>query len=307
MSGRWWPVPRAGWIFLLASVLCPRIHAQMLRIVPDTEDPLILRFDPAFIARNGVKSISGQSHVKRDNEPMRLRNEVTNHRFGPEGRIAHENISFGRRGTGLDTTSVNYVYDAHGALVERLRNDLNGHYMLRNEVDSAGRPVRETYIRIENLGSDRYLLVPGTLTTISDERFAYRTINDTATRKTYFNDRGLPYREQTWSTDRLGYVRTIADHYLITERRGSTTFRYDEKGRLAERIERPDLRETRTTTHTWTYDKADNPLTCDVKHDGRPVRHIEYLYEEHTMLLKAVLTKETDTGMIHVMRYTTQR
>lgn len=281
--------------------------AQILRIEAGTGDPMVLRFDQAFIARNHVKGISGQAHVKRDNEPMRARSECTQYRFSPDGRLTYNNTSYGRPGSGSDTASITYNYDARGFLTEQLRNDLNGYYALRDEVDPEGRPVRETYVRIENLGTDRYLLIPGTLTTISDERFTYTTVNDTAVRKTYLNDRGLPYREQTFCKDRYGYLRAVHDRYVITERRGLITFSYDEKGRLAERVEQADLREQHIIRHTWRYDAAGNPITCDTWHDAQQTRHTEYLYEELTMLLKATLTKELGTGMINIMRYTTER
>lgn len=293
-------------LFLLA--LGPwTLHAQMVYVEAGTDDPATLRFAPVFIARNKVRSVSGQAHVKRDNEPMRPRHERVHYRFDPQGALTYGNNSGGRPGTGLDTASVAYRYDTGGHLVERLRNDLNGHYLLRNEVDAEGRPLRETYLRVENLGPDRYQLVPGATTIISDETFTYATVNDTAWRKTFVNDRGLPYREQTFSKDRLGYLRAIRDHYLITGRRGIITFDHDERGRLRTRTERPDLGSTRITEHQWTYDAAGNPLTCDVSLDGKPKKHTEYLYEESTMFLKATLTREQDTGLIHVMKYSVER
>lgn len=292
---------------LLLLLLPAPLAAQVLRVEAGTDDPMALHFDPAFIARNRVTSISGQASVKRDNEPIRPRSERVLYRFGPDGRLTHHDRSFGRPGSGLDTASVAYTYNAQGTLTEQLRNDLNGYYALRDELDAEGRPVREVYVRIENLGSDRYLLQPGAITTISDERFSYATVNDTAWRKTYLNDRGLPYREQTFCKDRYGYLRSIQDRYVITERRGTIAFRYDEKGRLIERIEQPDLREPHTIKHIWRYDAAGNPVRCDLWHDDRQVSHTEYVYEETTMLLKAVLTQDLDTGMIAIMRYTTQR
>ena len=94
-----------------------------------------------------------------------------------------------------------------------------------------------TYVRIENTGSDRYHLVPGVRTVISDEEHRYTAINDTAWTCTYLNELGLPYREQVFQRDRWGYLRTIDDRYIITGRRGRITFRYDEKGRPVERID----------------------------------------------------------------------
>ncbi|MFT3884784.1 MAG: hypothetical protein QM724_04945 [Flavobacteriales bacterium] len=293
--------------FLSAAALCLAANAQQLRIEPGTDDPMVLHFDPVFIARNSVKAINGQAQVKRDGEPMRVRNERISYRFNADGRPAYDDRSFGRPGSGTDTSSVTYTYDGLGRLVEQLRNDLNGYYALRYELDQEGRPVRETYVRIDNIGTDRYHFVPGGTTAISDERFTYATLNDSAWRKTYLNDRGLSYREQTFTKDHYGYLRTIQDRYIITERRGSISFRYDEKGRLVEREERPDLREPRTMKHTWSYDQAGNVMTCDLWHGDRWMKHTEYLYEEGTMLIKALLTKDQETNVIQVMRYTTER
>jgi hypothetical protein len=52
---------------------------------------------------------------------------------------------------------------------------------------------------------------------------------------------------------------------------------------------------------------AGNVVSCDQLKNGKLTRHTEYLYEDGTMILKAVITKDEETGLIHVMRYTTQR
>src|SRR5690606_34724298 len=176
-----------------------------------------------------------------DNEPMRERKERHLYRFDEEGRIIYSNNSFGQPGTGRDTASTIFEYDAQGRQVKRLRNDLAGHFAYTVEHDEQGRPVRETYTRIANLGPDRYQLIPGAGTEISDEHFRYETVNDTVWKKIHLNSLGLPFREQWFTKDKLGYLRSVEDRYLISARRSLSTFRYDEKGRLYERVDRPDL------------------------------------------------------------------
>lgn len=287
--------------------LCTSGTAQMLLITAAGSDPLELRFDPVFIGRNAIAEILGTPMVKRENEPMREKREKHLYRFDDQGRTTYRNNSFGQPGTGHDTASVSYSYDAHDHVIEEAHNDLNGHYLLSRELDASGRVTRETYSRVENLGTDRYHLIPGTRTAISDERFQHETINDTARKVIFLNNAGLPYREQVWCTDRWGYLRTIEDRWLVTGRRGSITFRYDEKGRLAERIERPDLALPAFTRYDWRYDAAGNVLRCELGRESGPVSHTEYVYEDGTMFLKATVTKQLDTGLIHVTRYTTKR
>ena len=59
--------------------------------------------------------------------------------------------------------------------------------------------------------------------------------------------------------------------------------------------------------YRWRYDMAGNVVSCDHFKNEKLMRHGEYLYEDGTMILKAVITKDEETGMIHVMRYTTER
>jgi hypothetical protein len=291
-------------IGLLAAV---QVQAQQLLVPATADEPEELTFNAAYIARQGIRSISGKQMVKREGKPMQEKSEKHLYRFDASGRLIYSNTSFGRPGTGLDTASIGYFYDAKGRLVQRLRNDLSGHFAYEITCDSLGRTVRQAYVRIENLGADRYHLVPGNRSVISDEQMRWRTINDTASSCTWLNELGLPYREQVHQWDRLGYLRTIDDRFLVTGRRGRITFRYDEKGRLAERIDQPDLRQPGTDKRTWRYDAVGNVLYGEHWHDDRLRSHDEYLYDEETMWLKAVLTKEEETNLIHVIRYTTER
>ena len=291
-------------IFLLVVT---QARSQVLVVEPGIDDPMILHFNTAFIQRNNIASISGQASVKRDGEPMRDKSARSYYRFDLNGCTAFTNNSFGKPGSGRDTASVAWTHDAQGRAIEQLRNDLNGHFALRDSLNAIGRVVKQVYVRIENLSGDRYDLHRGRETIISEERFSYETVHDTVLLKTWSNDRGLPYREQLYHTDEWGYLRAIDDHYLITGRRGRVTFRYAEKGRLAERIEQTDLSNPTTTKHVWRYDVAGNVITCDQSRNEKPIRHIEYLYEDGSMFLKATLAKDQETGLIHIMRYTTER
>lgn len=281
--------------------------AQVLRVEATAEDRPQPVFEPAFIARNGITRIVGVPSVKRVNEPMREQQERYLYRFNSEGLPVYSNTSFGRPGSGTDTASVLYTYDDRGRLVNRLRNDLNGFFAVERGYDAAGDPVSETHVRIVNNGRDRYHFEPGERTVISEERFSSRMLNDSTRVRTHQNNLGLPYREQTFRYDRHGYLLSIEDHYVVSNRRGRTTFRYDERGRLVERTLRPDLAQPRETRETHRYDATGNLLETDIHHGDTHVRHEEYLYEESTGFLKARLTKDMDTGMIHVVRYHTER
>lgn len=282
------------------------LNAQTLNVLP-TEDPDLPHFNERFIARNGIKSITGTRLLKRENEPMREQREHYLYRFDERGRLTYSNNSFGQPGTGKDTASTTFTMDEQGRVSRRLRNDLSGHFAYVVERDAEGRVVRETYQRIENLGTDRYNLIPGAVTEISDEHFRHTTVNDTVQRKLYSNDLDLPFREQTFTSDRKGYLIEIEDRYLVSSRRSRTTFTYDDKGRLATRTEQPDLSQPRTIEYRWRYDTAGNVIEAERWNDEKQIYREEFLYEDQTMLLKARLRKDLASGNIHVVKYATQR
>jgi hypothetical protein len=289
---------------LLASCT---VWAQEIIIAPGTEDPTHLRFNEQFIARNGIRLIEGQGQVKRDNEPIRQKSERSSHSFDTSGRMIRSNTTYGRGGAEVDTSFTAYVHDHRGRVIEQQRNDRSGRFAQRDSLDTAGRCLRRTHVRIQEPATGGYSSDRTTETIISDERFVHAVINDTATRTTWHNEHGLPYREQVFHKDQWGYLRAIDDRNIITGRRGRTTFRYDEKGRLAERIENADVSGTTERKHVWRYDNAGNVTLCDAWRNGTQIRHSEYLYEEGTLLLKAIIAKDMETGLIHITRYTTQR
>ncbi|MGV3636806.1 MAG: hypothetical protein ACO1NQ_04070 [Flavobacteriales bacterium] len=292
---------------VLALITAARVGAQALLILPEAGNAHDLHFNPHFIQRNNITTITGQRMVKRDGQPMREQSEKYLYRFNPNGLPVYTNNSYGRPGSGSDTASTTYTYDTAGRIRRRLRNDLNGHFAYDIELDEQGRAIRETYTRVENLGTDRYNLIPGQVTEISDEHFRYEAVNDSTTKKLFTNNHGLPFREQVTTTDKLGYVRRIEDRYLISNRRSRVSFRYDEKGRLVERVEQPDLDRTHITKRTWGYDAAGNVIEGMLWHDDRAMEREEYLYDANTMQLTARLTKDLHSGVIHVVRFTTER
>lgn len=292
---------------LLVTFLGLRVSGQALLILPEGSDVHELHFNPLFIQRNGITAIIGEQLVKRDGQPMREKKEKYLYRFNNAGLPIYTNNSFGQPGSGHDSASTTYTYDTAGRIRRRLRNDLNGHFAYDLELDDQGRVLHETYTRIENLGTDRYNLIPGKITEISDEHFRYEVVSDSVSKKLFTNNHGLPFREQLFIKDRMGYLRSIEDRYLISNRRSRTTFRYDEKGRLVERLEQPDVDATRTTKHTWHYDSAGNVIDGALWHDDRQITREEYLYDEQTMVLKARLTKDLASGVIHVVRFITER
>ncbi len=294
-------------LYMVLVLLSAGLQAQVLLVLPEADEPTMPHFNEQFIARNNISAIHGELMLKKEHEPMRIRKEKYLYRFDAQGRLIYRNSSYGQPGSGRDTASIYLTYDDQGELQNRLRNDLNGHFAFEIDRDEQGRPIRETYSRIENTGNDRYNLIPGATTEISDEHFTYEQVNDTIEKKIYLNSLGLPFREQYFTKDELGYLKSIEDRYLISNKRSRILFYYDDNGRLAERVHQSDLAKDRKTRKIWRYDKVGNVIEGELWHDDVQVDREEYLYEEATMMLKARLTKDLETNAINVVRFTTEK
>ena len=299
---------------LLLHIACLpcALMAQELIVPPGTGDPMELHFNEVFMARNGIMAIEGVRQLKRDGEPIRGKNEWEEFRFDGSGRTVWSGIFFDRNNAATDTSCVTRIYDARGLLCEQRRNDRSGEFAQRDSLDGEGRCLRRTHVRIQGPVTGGLALMRPLETLISDERFSHTVItvppdSESAWRVTWHNEHGLPYREQTFRKDRWGYLRAIEDRNIITGRQGEVTFRYDEKGRLAERIEQADRSTPAFVKHIWRYDNAGNVTLCDSWRNEKQTRHTEYLYEDGTLLLKAILAKDMETGLIHITRYTTRR
>ncbi len=282
-------------------------RAQMLLVEPGADEPELLHFNPAFIVRNGVTAVNAQLWTKRDGRPMQPLDRWFRYRFSTGGQLDRATHMLGNATTGLDTASVLYSYGTDGRLLQELHNDVHGYYALQMEYGPDAHLVRETHVRLGGLTAA--LDGPGadTPTVISDERYTYTALNDTSWRKTFLNDRGRPYQEETYAKDRLGYLRRIETLNLITQRRGLATFAYDGNGRLASQTVQTNLAVPETTTWQWTYDAAGDPLTRDLLRNGTLARHSEFLYAEGTLFLKAVITKNNETGLIEILRMEVER
>lgn len=281
---------------LIIAALLPCVSIGQVLLIDPNGDPGELRFDPVFIQRNHLRTITGDASVKREAQPVRPKDEHYIYRFDANGRLIHHNAAY-KRSWGSDSLAVDLLRDGNGNVLEERRTDVVGRFALRDSLDDHGRPLRRTHVRLTG--------EPPTLTEviISDERYAYVQESDSVMRRTWFNERGLPYREQRTFHDAWGYQRRIEDRNLITGKRGSITFRYSEKGRLAERIEITDLASPNSLKHIWRYDQAGNVTLCDVHRNGVHTRHTEYLYEQGNLYLKAVISKDLETGLIHIVRF----
>lgn len=285
-------------IFLFVAISS---FAQQLLVVPEN-DAAELVWNEKFIARNSIAEITGKLSAKRDGEPIIPQRERYLYKFDLFGRTIYSNTSFGRPGTGSDTASVHFEYDSSGRIIRKMRTDLNGHFEYNMERDSLHRVIRNTYSRIQNLNTDRYLLKPGEITEIYDERFSYQRSGSDLLKRIHLNDQGLPYREDLFRYNENGYLIEVENVYLISRKRTSEQFAYDNRGRLTQRILHSN-RNKKPTRNVFTYDSVGNLVKREVWSGEIKTTKEEFLYNTDTALLSARLTQDVQTGVIRIVKF----
>lgn len=290
-------------LLLLFGAGTPSLSAQILdhplgRYFQD--EPF---FNEDFIRRNDIRKIQAKISTKREMD--RIRNSGTEHyyEFDRKGRLQRQYETYVHHDTVRDTTFIDYRYDMDGRIQRVRRNDLHGFYAYEYRYDEQDRVKKERYLRIENEGPSRYDFDPGESYVIDEERYVYREPNDTMLIQDYYNSQDRIYRRKIHYRDTLGYLQRVSSRYMITHKRGETRYSYDEKGRVIERIEDPDVSDTTKERYRFGYDEVGNLVERNIYRNDALKFHHEYLYRDSTMLLDAEIKKEEETMLITIKRF----
>ncbi len=260
-------------------------------------------FNPSFIRANKIETITAELSIKRESDIIRLANEIVNYQFDRVGRLVQiEKI----RKPGLSSAEVTatiFRYDLDGHLIDRILADTGGATSYRYGYDDEGRIISETCSRMKS-PTDTLLPVGPDRTEIYTEYFSYSKVDDGVKKITY-NSYRKPYKEELFLYDELGYLRENTQRYLMNNRRGKTSFSYNERGLLQYKEVINDLAVDDTTRMEYEYDDAGNLLSALEYHNGKLKRRIEFMYTADHWTLDARLTKVEETQLIRIVRYKT--
>jgi antitoxin component YwqK of YwqJK toxin-antitoxin module len=99
----------------------------------------------------------------------------------------------------------------------------------------------------------------------------------------------------------------VESHLIMSNKRARTTFKYNERGDVVEKFDMRDLTApNKTQWWVFKYDKLGNLLEEDIYRNDKHVYHREVLYDEKTMLLKVLITKDMEANYITILKYNYQ-
>ncbi|MFK7786432.1 MAG: hypothetical protein AB8B56_15030 [Crocinitomicaceae bacterium] len=283
-------------IFLISFLVFGSAHAQVLdnRMGEAfTDKPF---FDEDFVKRNRLKQLNGTYTYKNQGGPMRETKFKHVFEFDRDGRLILTYET--RTDDGTKDTSWNiYEYDEYGFLNLHRKTDEDGFTAVRYTNDSVGRVIKEEYLReIDSNGRTVRTLA------FNEERFVYAEF-DNQTKCTHYNNYDLPYLDEVYNYNDLGYLVSREERIKMTSSVYTYTHEYNDKGKLAAIKKTSNRKSGILEEMTFKYDELGNLIEKRIYRDGEFTTDIQIIYNSKTKLLSAVLTKQVSTGFMTIIRF----
>lgn len=260
-------------------------------------------FNPQFIKQNKIKVITGKLSTKKELETIIERGLIVQYHFDTTGRLIRYLQSFYTGGSKIDTSVVEYFYEK-GNLISKRQNDNYGYYTYTYTYNENGKLVEETYSRETNLLPRKDTFVLAERYIITTNNYAYENPGEGKQKRKLLNSYGRAYQEEVFTTDKNGFLTEIEVLLIVSNKRARTTFKYNERGDVTEKLDTRDLSSSnKSQWWTFKYDKLGNLLEEDIYRNDKHIYHREVLYDEKTMLLKALITKDMEANYISILKY----
>jgi hypothetical protein len=253
-------------------------------------------FNQEFIRENKIHFLNGQFTYKKPGEMMRETKYHYVYEFDSIGRLISSFETRKDDGT-QDTTWNKYVYSNDDYLIEHKKGDGKGFTSTIFEYDDQKKNIKESFVReyIDSLGISQR-------TIMNSEEKTYEYY-DRQTKITVFNSYGLPYLDEFYYYNELGYLIERVQRLKMTSAVLTEKYAYNEKGNIAS-IKTYQLDNEAPSEETlYFYDENSNLLEKHFYRNGVFITEIEMIYNDKSKLLSYVLTRDVATQFIMILGF----
>ena len=253
-------------------------------------------FDSEFIRINNVKSLNGRFTYKKPGDIMRNTEYEYVYSFDSLGRLISTFETRKDDGT-VDTTWNKYIYNNQNLVLEHKRGDGKGFTSTLYSYDEKYRVISESFVR-EYVDSLDVLQ----RTILNAETMKYEEY-DGQVKKTVYNSYGLPYLQEFSFYNELGYLVERTERLMMTSRTSKITYEYNEKGLMSAIKTIVGDQEVPSEETKFLYDEHGNLQDKHYYREGVFITEIEMLYNDRSMLLTYVLTRDVATNFIMILNF----
>jgi len=258
-------------------------------------------FYQEFVRQNKIKSITGNISTKVEMQVIKNEHLVLKYEFDSVGRLVKQFGSFNRTGI-KDTTFVTYMYDEFSRILTKRTNDAYGFFSYNFEYDTTGNILTKTYCRDENANVSRNEFKLGKQFIIVKESYKYEK-NDSIQTKNVFNNHGRIYQKEYQKYNKLGYLEEVTKKLVVNHKKSMVTFKYNELGKVSEKIIQNNTSKDDYVKYEYSYDEIGNLTFIDEYSNEKKKLHTEVLYDQSTMLMKALLIQDVEANFITIIKF----
>lgn len=293
-------------LIVLSLFVLPSSHAQILTNYPGNLDENIFSnnifFREKFIRQNKIKSATTEISFKRDLQPIVKTGNVQGFEFDVSGKLIMQWETISIAGNIKDTAVTYFIYNKKNQLELKRSSDGYGFYSYYYEYDNTGNIIKQVYSRDENMGSKNDFRL-GKQFIISSESYQYELLSPKQKKRRFFNDNGMEYKSVITYFNEYGNITEEETRFVVTGRKSSITYKYDEYFRLSEKADYSTVSGENKIVSVFTYDEFGNVLQEKISRNGTLKTTREFLYDKKTFLLEAQLIKDEATQTIHIYKY----
>lgn len=253
-------------------------------------------FNTEFVRINKIKELKGEFTYKKPGDIMRVTEYSYVYTFDDQGRLISSFETRKDDGT-KDTTWNKYAYNPQHQLIEHIRGDGKGFTSTIFEYDQENRVISESYVRdyLDSLGQPQR-------TILNKETMTYE-VYPGQVKKTVYNSFGLPYITEFSYYNELGYLTSRHERIIMTSETRNYKYEYNEKGYLSAIRIFNNQDENAAEETLFIYDQHGNLQDKHYYRNGVFTTEIEMLYNERSMMLTYVLTRDVATNFIMILGF----
>lgn len=258
-------------------------------------------FNTDFIKTNSIKSITGSISSKKSGDIIRQNGLEYYYEFITNGTLKNQlSIHFLK---GLrDSTIVSYEYEDNNISLKR-KSDSYGYYSYHYKYDELNNIVTQTYCRDENKFEAKNKFELKKEYIIVKDSFSYNRSSAEQIQKNFYNGYGKKFKEQTNYYNKHGYLIEEYTKFIIGNNKKKLTYEYDENGRLFKKHIYSNIAQDKKATEVYSYDKIGNILDIKYFNNNTHISTKQFLYDQKTMLLTAMIIEEKETEFLRIIKY----
>ena len=253
-------------------------------------------FNQEFIRENKIHFLNGQFTYKKSGEMMHKTQFHYMYEFDSIGRLISSFETRKDDGT-QDTTWNKYFYSNKDLLIEHKKGNGKGFTSSSYEYDDSNNVIKESFVLeyIDSLGLNQR-------TILNSESMTY-AIYDLQTKKTVYNSYGLPYMDEFYYYNEMGYLIEHVQRLKMTSAVLTEKYEYNQKGYISALKKYQEGTELPIEEILYLYDENSNLLDKHLYRNGVFITEIEMIYNEKSKLLSYVLIRDVATQFIMILGF----